>query len=535
MEMIGLQTVIAQINDIDPYYLYIIGVVVLLVGAGLGYLIRKVFSDRQLGSAERRAKSIIENAVKEAETEKKRRSLELKDEQFRLRAEFEKETREQRQELKLLERRIQQREENLDRKVDILDKKEESISRREKAIGSKEAQVKQREQELSRLLEEENKQLQRISGMSRHEARELLLMRLEDDVRKDSAVIIRRIEGEAKERAEKEAKRIIGMAIQRTSSDYVQEATISTVALPNDEMKGRIIGREGRNIRAMEAATGIDIIIDDTPEAVILSGFDPIRREIARIALERLMMDGRIHPARIEEVVEKVKKEMEISIKEAGEQAAFDTGVHNLHPEIVKLLGRLKFRSSYGQNVLQHSIEVSHIMGMMAAELGLDVQVAKRVGLLHDVGKAISFEVEGPHALIGADLAKRYRESPIVINGIAAHHLEEEPKSIIAILSQAGDTLSAARPGARSETLEMYIKRLEKLEEIAKSFDGIEKAYAIQAGREIRVIVEPGKVSDDETIVIARNISKKIEGELEYPGQVKVTVIRETRAVEYAR
>ena len=500
-----------------------------------GYLLRKVFVDRKLGSAQNQAKSILKNAKRDSDTEKKRRLLELKDEQHRLRQEFEKETREQRQELRTIEKRIQQREENLDRKVDILDKKEEDVTRREKTVNSKQIELGKREVELRGLIEEENKRLQRVSGMSRTEARELLLQRVEEECRKDSATMIRRIEADARERGEKEARRLISLAIQRCSSDYVSELTVTTVTLPSDEMKGRIIGREGRNIRTLEAATGIDIIIDDTPEAVILSGFDPIRKEIARITLERLMMDGRIHPARIEEMVQKVEKEMDNTIKETGEQAAFDCGVHNLHVEVIKLIGRLRYRSSYGQNILEHSKEVSRIMGMMAAELHEDEKIARRVGLLHDIGKALTYEVEGPHALIGADFAKRYGEGPIIVNGIAAHHGEEEPRSVIAILSQAGDTLSAARPGARSETLEIYIKRLEKLEEIANSFKGIEKAYAMQAGREIRVIVKPDQISDDEALLTARTISKKIEGELEYPGQVKVTVIREIRAVEYAR
>ena len=512
-----------------------IGILGVLVGVFAGYIIRKFHVDRKLGSAENQARIILENAKNESETERKRKLLELKDENFQLRQEFDKETREQRQEIRTLEKRIQQREENLDRKVDILDKKEETISKREKTVNSKEGEVNKREQELSQLIEEENKRLQRISGMGRNEARELLLSRVKEECRRDAAAMVRRIEADAREHGEKEARRLISIAAQRCSSDFISELTVTSVALPNDEMKGRIIGREGRNIRALEAATGIDIIIDDTPGAVILSGFDAVRKEIARITLERLMTDGRIHPARIEEIVQKVEQEMETTIKDTGEQTAFDCGVHNLHPEIIKLIGRLKFRSSYGQNVLNHSKEVSHIMGMMAAELHEDEKIARRVGLLHDIGKALTYEVEGPHAIIGAEFAKRYGEIPVVVNGIAAHHLEEEPKSIIATLSQAADTLSAARPGARSETLEIYIKRLEKLEEIANSFKGIDKAYAMQAGREIRVMVKPDSVTDDEAVLTAREISRKIENELEYPGQVKVTVIRETRAVEYAR
>ena len=532
--MIGTKIMILSQGYLNQKTVLIL-VIAIVFGFAVGYLFRKIFVDKKLGSAEKQAQIIIENAKKEAETEKKRRLIELKDEQFRLRQEFEKETREQRQELRNIEKRIQQREENLDRKVDILDKKEEAVERREKSVNSKEAELSKREQELNELIIEENKRLQRISGMSRGEARELLLNRIQDECKKDAAALIRRIEAEAKEHAEKEARRLISIAAQRCASEYVGELTVTSVALPNEEMKGRIIGREGRNIRALEAATGIDVIIDDTPEAVILSGFDPIRKEIARITLERLMMDGRIHPARIEEIVQKVESEMETTIKETGELAAFDCGIHNLHPEIIKLLGRLRFRSSYGQNILEHSKEVSRIMGMMAAELHEDEKIARRVGLLHDIGKALTYEVEGPHALIGSEFAKRYGESPLVVNGIAAHHMEEEPKSVIAILSQAADSLSAARPGARSETLEIYIKRLAKLEEIANSFKGVEKAYAMQAGREIRVIVKPDTINDDEATITARNLAKKIESELEYPGQVKVTVVRETRAIEYAR
>jgi len=513
----------------------LIAVAALVVGALVGYAIQRRFTARRIGSAKAQADELVQRAIKEAEEKRKRRSIELKDEQLRLRAEFDQETRETRKELRQLEKRMQQREENLDRKVALLDKKEEELDAREKTANEKTQELDRKDKKLSQLIEEENRQLQRISGMSRHEAREQLLERMEDEVTKEAAALVRRIEGEARETAEKTAKKIIGDTLQRIASDYVAEVTVSSVALPNDEMKGRIIGREGRNIRALEAATGIDIIIDDTPEAVILSGFDPVRKEIARLALERLMLDGRIHPARIEEVVGKVRKEMEQTIKEAGEQAAFEVGVHNLHPEIIKALGRLRYRYSYGQNVLRHSIEVAHIMGIMAAQLGVDMQLAKRIGLLHDTGKALSHEVEGPHALIGADFCKRYRESATVVNGIASHHMDEEPKSILGVLSQAADSLSAARPGARSETLEIYIRRLEKLEELAKSFRGIEKAYAMQAGREIRVLVEPDRIGDDEALVLARKLSKKIEGELEYPGQIKVTVIRETRAVEYAR
>jgi ribonuclease Y len=514
---------------------YIIRGLLLVVGILLGYLGGRIVARRRLRSAEQEASRIIDDAVKEAEQERKRRTLEIKDEQLKSRAELEQETREARREIRKLEKRIQQREEILDRKVEVLEKKQEAISAKGRGLRDKEIALGKREESLKQLQEEASKHLQRVSGLSRQEARELLLARLRDEVQSDAAALVRRIETEAREKADKEAKNIIALAIQRCASDYAGEATVATVALPNDEMKGRIIGREGRNIRCLEAATGIDVIIDDTPEAVVLSGFDPIRKEVAKISLERLMLDGRIHPARIEEIVEKVKKEVDVAVREAGEQAAFDVGVHNLHPELIKLLGKLKFRTSYGQNVLHHSIEVARLMGMMAGELQLDARTAKRAGLLHDIGKAASHEVEGAHAQIGADFAKRYRESPVVVNAIAAHHMEEEARSSLAVLAQAADSLSAARPGARSETLEIYMKRLEKLETLANSYPGIERAYAIQAGREIRVMVQPDKVSDDQVLMISRELAKKIETELDYPGQVKVTVIRETRAVEFAR
>jgi len=534
MILFSSSPIVAQIFSLDGQQ-FVAVVAIALFGVVIGFVMRKITMDKKLHSAKKQAETIVENAVKLAETEKKQKQLEAKDELFKVRAEFEKETKDQRKELKALERRIQQREENLDRKVDLLDKKEEQIDRKEKGVNSKEQHLKKEKDDLNRAFEDVNRQLQRISGMSRHEARELLLERLQEEVKKDAASMIRRIETEAREKADKEAKNIIVSALQRCASDFVGEITVSTVPLPNDEMKGRIIGREGRNIRTLESATGIDIIIDDTPEAVVLSGFDPVRKEVARLALEKLMLDGRIHPARIEEVVQKAKKEINNAIKETGEQAAFDVGIHNLHPELIRLLGRLKYRTSYGQNVLRHSMEVAHLMGIMASELDLDPKTAKRVGLLHDIGKAVTHEVEGAHAQIGMDLAKRYKESPIIVNGIGAHHMEIESKSIYAVLAQAADGLSAARPGARSETLESYLKRLEKLEEIAVSFKGIEKAYAMQAGREIRVIVEPEEVNDDDVLIIARDLSKRIESELEYPGQVKITVIRETRAVEYAR
>ncbi len=514
---------------------YVLGGLALAAGILLGYFGGRFGARKRLRSAEEEAKRVVSESVKEAEEEKKRRILEIKDEQLRARADFERETRESRREIRKLEKRIQQREEILDRKVEVLEKKEEAVAGRTRSLRDKEAELIKKDEELKVLQEEASKQLQKVSGLSRQEARELLLARIRDEVQSDAAALTRRIETEAKEKAEKEAKNIITLAIQRCASDYVGEATVATVALPNDEMKGRIIGREGRNIRCLEAATGIDVIIDDTPEAVVLSGFDPVRKEVAKISLERLMLDGRIHPARIEEIVEKVSKEVDVAIREGGEQAAFDVGVHNLHPELIKLLGKLKFRTSYGQNVLRHSVEVARLMTMMAGELGADVAMAKRAGLLHDIGKAASHEVEGAHAQIGADFAKKYREHLTVVNAIAAHHMEEEARSMIAVLAQAADSLSAARPGARSETLEIYMKRLEKLEEIANSYPGIEKAYAIQAGREVRVIVQPDKVSDDQVVLLSRELAKRIEKELDYPGQVKVTVVRETRAVEFAR
>ena len=472
---------------------------------------------------------------REAETIKKEAILQAKDTLFQMKADFERETKENRKEFQSLEKRILQKEENLDRKVEAIDKREASLNKREKQISQQEKELSDRERELAALVEEERRKLESISGMSRQEAKEMLISSIENEARHDAAVLIKKIETEAREFADKKAKEIIWLAIQRYASEYVAEQTVSVVNLPNEEMKGRIIGREGRNIRALEAATGVDVIIDDTPEAVILSAFNPIRREVARRALEHLITDGRIHPARIEEVVEKVSQEVEANIREAGEEAAFDAGVHGLHPEMIKLLGKLRYRTSYAQNVLQHSIEVSFLCGIMAAELGLNVKHAKRAGLLHDIGKAVDHEVEGPHALIGAELAKRYGESAKVIHAVHAHHEDIPPESVLAVLVQAADTLSGARPGARREMLETYVRRLEELEKIARNFNGVSKTYAIQAGREIRLIVDSDKLSDEEAFLLCRDAAKKIEAELTYPGQIKVTVIRETRAVEYAK
>lgn len=501
----------------------------------LGYFIRKLHAKSKVKNAEDKAKKMLESAKDEADRIRHGAELEAKDLLLKMRTEFEKETRDRRHELVTLEKRLIQKEENLDRKVDILDRKDKDIDRREHGLSDKERQIGSKERDLERLFQEEKEKLQNISGMTRDEARQLLLKRLEDEVKQEAALFIKRAEEEAKEKADKEARKIIGLAIQRCAAEHTVETTVSVVSLPSDEMKGRIIGREGRNIRALEIATGVDVIIDDTPEAVILSGFDPIKREIAKLALERLLQDGRIHPGRIEEVVEKIKKEMDTTIREEGEKVLFDTGLHGLHPELVKLLGRLKYRTSYGQNVLQHSREVAHLMGVMASELKLDFNLAKRIGLLHDIGKAVSHEVEGTHSKLGADLARKYGESENICHAIEAHHQDIEPKTLLAVLAQAADAISASRPGARRETLETYVKRLEKLEAIADSFKGVAKAYAIQAGREIRVMVQPDKINDAQAAVLARDITKKIEEGLEYPGQIKVTVIRETRAVEYAK
>jgi ribonuclease Y len=509
-----------------------IGILILVAAIALGvlcgFMIRKAISEKKIGSAEEAASKLIEEAKEKAETSKKEAILEAREEILKLKNEQEREARERRNEQKATEKRLLQREENLDKKTSQLESREDSLNRKQKDMDAKRAKIDE-------LHDQQLAKLEQISGMSTEEAKEILLADVEKQARHDAAIMMRDIEARAKEEADKKARNIIGLAIQKTAADHVTETTVSVVPLPNDEMKGRIIGREGRNIRALETATGIDLIIDDTPEAVILSGFDPIRREVARIALERLVLDGRIHPASIEEMVEKARKEVDVQMAEAGESAVFETGVHGIHQELIRLLGRMKFRTSYGQNVLRHSVEVSHLAGIMAAEVGADITLAKRAGLLHDIGKSIDHEVEGPHVQIGADLARKYRESPSVINAIAAHHGDVEPTTIEAVLVQAADAISAARPGARRETLENYIKRLEKLEEIADSFDGVEKSFAIQAGREIRIVVKPEDVDDAAAIIMAKDIVRRVEDELDYPGQIKINVIRETRAVDYAK
>ncbi|NLJ72370.1 MAG: ribonuclease Y [Syntrophomonadaceae bacterium] len=507
---------------------FIVIIISLAVGLIAGYYGRRLIAENRIGAAEEEATRIVEEANKEAEGKAKELLVEAKDEIHRNRQEAEKDIRERRRELDRIERRIIQKEETLDKKAENIEKKEQTIQNKEKEVERYQA-------DLEIIRTQQLKELERLSGLSAEEAKNVLLYNVEQEIRQEMAIMIKSLETEAKEEADKKAKNIVSLAIQRCAADVVSETTVSVVALPNDEMKGRIIGREGRNIRTFESLSGVDLIIDDTPEAVILSSYDPIRREIARVALENLVSDGRIHPARIEEMVEKAKRDIDQEVRELGEQAAFDVGVHGLHPELIKLLGRLKYRTSYGQNVLNHSIEVAHLAGIMASELEVDVMLAKRSGLLHDIGKAIDHEVTGPHIEIGVDLAKKYRESKEVIHAIAAHHGDVEPESIEAILVQAADAISASRPGARRETLEAYIKRLEKLETLAESFTGVDKTYAIQAGREIRIVVKPEEIDDLHAINLSRDIAQKVEQELEYPGQIKVVVLRETRAVEYAK
>lgn len=500
----------------------------LAVGLTGGYYGRRFLAESRIRTAEEEVAKMLDEAAKEVEAKKKEILLEAKDEIHRNRQDAEKDIRERRRELDRVERRIIQKEE-------MIDKKTENMEKKEQVLLEKEKETEKTQQDLQMVLSQQLKELERLSGLSSEEAKELLLYNVSQQIRQETAVLIRNIENEAKEEADKKAKNIVSLAIQKCAADVVSESTVSVVPLPNDEMKGRIIGREGRNIRTFEALSGVDLIIDDTPEAVILSSFDPIRREVARVALGNLVSDGRIHPARIEEMVEKARKEIEQEIREVGEQAAFEVGVHGLHPELIKLLGRLKYRTSYGQNVLRHSVEVAHLAGIMAAELEVDIMLAKRSGLLHDIGKSVDHEVSGPHVEIGVDLAKKYRENKDVIHGIEAHHGDIEPETVEAVLVQAADAISASRPGARRETLETYIKRLEKLENVAESFSGVDRTFAIQAGREIRIIVKPEEIDDLHAINLARDIAAKIEQDLDYPGQIKVVVVRETRSVEYAK
>lgn len=511
-----------------PIITVITGVVFLIIGFPIGYIWRKKIGEKAIGSAEQQAQNLILDAQNQAENIKKEKVLEAKEDIHHLRSNLEEEIRVRRNELSKNEIRVLQKEENLERKLDNIEKREQGLVRRERSMDEK-------HREIDSYIAKQVQTLETISGYTREEAKQVLLDEVEKDVRKDASAMITQIESEAKEEADKKAREIITMAVQRYAADHVTETTVSVVNLPSDDMKGRIIGREGRNIRAIETLTGVDLIIDDTPEAVILSGFDPVRREIARIALEKLIIDGRIHPARIEEMVQAATKEVNTIIKEEGEKACFETGVHNLHPELIKLLGRLKYRTSYGQNVLQHSIEVATLAGLMASELGLDPRLAKRGGLLHDIGKSIDHEVEGTHVEIGVNICKKYKESWKVINAVESHHGDVEATTLESVLVGAADALSAARPGARRETLESYIKRLESLENIANTTKGVDKSFAIQAGREIRVAVKPNMVKDDEIPMLARDIAKKIEAELEYPGQIKVNVIRETRATEFAK
>jgi len=518
----------------QPIY-YVVGAGIAVLAFVIGLLISRKTGEGRIANAENLAAKIIAEAERSAEIKKKEALLEAKDEWFKTKQKFEKETQARKEEIAQLERNLAAKEGNLNRKVDILNKKEKDISHRERMIAVKEKAVEAKEKELERLINEQNVQLEKIAGMTSDEAKKLLISNLEAEARREAAVMIKEIKDEAERTAEKEAKDIVIQAIQRCASDFAAESCVSVVNLPSDEMKGRIIGREGRNIRSFETATGIDVIVDDTPEAVILSGYDPIRREVARMALEKLIIDGRIHPSRIEEVVGKAEKEMEVIIRETGEQACFDVGVHGVHPEIVYLLGKLNFRTSYGQNVLQHSKEVAILCGIMAAELDLDGNIAKRAGLLHDIGKAIDRETEGTHTVLGVDFASKFNENEIILNAIASHHEDVAMETPYAVLVQAADAISGARPGARRETLEGYIKRLEKLEEMADSFKGVGKAYAIQAGREIRVIVESDQIDDMGSANLAGEIARKIESEMEYPGQIKVTVIREVRTVDYAK
>jgi len=513
----------------------IIALAGVLAGAVIGIIVRKKMVESKLDSAEEYSRKVILEASKQAETIRREAQLQAKDKLYQVKIEFEEETRSRRKELQSQEKRLFQKEETLDKKTEQLEQREGANAKTEASLAQRQSELKKTEDELGGLIEDERRKLERVAGISAAEAKETLVSSMESEARHEASKLIKKIETETREISNRKAQEILVLAIKRYAGEYVTEESVSVVNLPNDEMKGRIIGREGRNIRALEAATGIDLIIDDTPEAVVLSGFNPVRRQVAKIALERLIEDGRIHPARIEEVVERATREIEASIKEAGEQATFDIGIHGLHPELIKLIGRLRYRSSYAQNVLQHSLEVAFLCGIMAAELRLDGKFAKRIGLLHDIGKAVDHEIEGAHATIGADLAKKYGEPDEVVHAIAAHHEDIQTSSVMDVLLQAADTLSGARPGARREMFESYVKRLEDMETIAKSFKGVNKSYAIQAGRELRIMVESDKVDDYESTMICREIAKKIEKDLSYPGQIKVTVIRETRAIEYAK
>ena len=513
---------------LDIILIVVAAVVGLGIGIGLGIVIRKGVAEREIQSAEQEATRIINEAIRSGESRKKEMLLEAKDEIHRSRTEHEKEVKERRAELTKQERRLQQKEETLDKKAENFEKKEEDLAR-------KLAEVAAAKEEVAAVKKAHLATLEQISGLTQEQAKQFLLKNVEEEVRHDTAMKIKEIEQQMKDEADEKAREIISIAIQRCAADHAAEATVSVVPLPNDEMKGRIIGREGRNIRTLETITGVDLIIDDTPEAITVSSFDPVRREVARLALEKLIGDGRIHPTRIEDCVEKARKDVDRTIREEGERACYETGVHNLNPELVKILGRQKYRTSYGQNVLNHSMEVAHIAGLMASELGVDVTLAKRAGLLHDLGKSIDHEVEGSHVQLGADLARKYKENPVIVNAIEAHHGDVEPKTVIAVLVQAADAVSAARPGARRENVENYIRRLQKLEELTGSYPGVDKAFAIQAGREVRIMVKPEEVTEDNMIILARDVAKKIEAELEYPGQIKVNVIRETKAVEYAK
>jgi len=513
----------------------IIAIASLIAGIAFGYLIRRIINRKEMQSSENLAVRIVEEAKKEADNIKKEAVLQAKESLLKTKADFEREARERKAELDKLEARLRAKEENQEKRIDMLVQKESNIENREKALQQKENALHEKHERLNRIIDDQKEKLEKIAGFTAEEAKAQLIQSLEAEAKREAAILIRKAEEEAKRIADKKAQEIIAYSIQRYAGDFVAESTVSVVNLPTDEMKGRIIGREGRNIRAIEAATGVDLIIDDTPEAVVLSAFDPVRREVAKISLERLISDGRIHPGRIEDVVKKVQGEVDKIIQETGERASFDVGAHDIHPELITLLGKLKYRSSFSQNVLQHSIEVAHLTGMMASELGLDVREAKRAGLLHDIGKAVDHKLEGTHAELGADYAKRFGEHERIVEAIATHHDDGRNNNILGVLVQVADTLSAARPGARREMLETYVKRLQELEGIAKSFNGVESCYAIQAGREIRIMVQNEKISDDESLVLCKDIVKKIESELTYPGQIKVTVIRETRVTDFAR